>query len=115
TRSSSRGWPRRAAAPAKRRDRLPNPLDGDLTRLNASARVVLQDPDFFLEHLLNAVLGDKNISHGDSEFLCGVGAGEPLERGQAERFPIGGLGPFLDAMHGDLEELAVEGILELPL
>ena len=61
------------------------------------------------------MLGDKDIGHSDSEFLSGVGAGEPLDRGQVEGFPIGGIGQSLDAMHRDLEELAVEGILELPL
>jgi hypothetical protein len=80
-----------------------------------SARTILEEPDLLLEHLLLAVLGHEDMGHRDAQFLGRLDAGEPVDRGERERVLGRRLDPHLDAMHRQVEQLAVKRVLEVPL
>ena len=46
--------------------------------VRVSARFVLEAADFVLKHLLDAVLGDEDVSDGDPQPFRGVGANTAL-------------------------------------
>ncbi len=72
----------------------------------------LEPADFFLEELLDAVLGHEHGGHRRGEAARRLGAGESFEGRQAERLPGRRGDPALDAADGDLHQLAVQRLLE---
>ncbi len=65
------------------------------------------------QHFLDPVLGHEDVGHRHLELSSGVDSGKSLDYGELERLPGRGLDSLLDAMHRQLEQLRVEGILDL--
>jgi len=54
------------------------------------------------------------VSHGDLQLLGGVGAGKPFDHRELKGSPRPRFDSLLDPMHRQLDELRVEGVLEVP-
>ena len=109
-----------AAQPALKMSRSTRaePLTGSIFRgsgCRGAAWRLFEEPDLLFQHPLHPVPGDEDMSDRHPKFLGGVGTMAVLDRREPEGLPRERLHALFHPAHGELEQFAVEGILELLL